>query len=1185
MISLRRISLGGGWRYLMESVAVGDGTAERPSSLAAYYAASGTPPGRFLGAGLADLGGGRGIEPGTEVSASQLEAMLATMSDPLTGEPVGATPKAPRGGAPVAGFDLTFSVPKSVSVAWALADAETRSAIEDCHREAVAVVLAYAERHVFRSRSGANGIVEEAITGVVATAFTHWTSRADDPQLHDHVVVWNRAKSVSDGVWRTLDSRALFKATTLLSELHQGVLTDLLTARLGVGWEARDRRHSTRHRHEIAGVPEALMATFSKRATQVAGEEEQLVAAFVAAHGRHPSASEAMRLRQRATVATREKKTHRSLDELAGAWRDQAAAHIRGDQVAFVESLRGRNDTAPLRADDLGPELISNAARAVVEAVSERQATFGHHHVAAEAHRVLQEVRFVAPEERVAAAERITAVALERCLALTPPVLHHTPADFLAPDGSSRLRPRSRMVWTTQAVLDAEERLLDAARRTSGPTVSEATVARVTRETLPGKDHGVSLDQAVAVEAVACSGRSLDVLVGPAGTGKTTTMAALRAAWEAEHGPGSVIGLAPSAAAAEVLGDELGIATENTAKWLVEHRRLPELVARRARLQASLPHRHPSPSRATKLAAALAELDRAIADRRLRSGQLVIVDEASLAGTFVLDEIAAAARDAGAKVLLVGDPAQLSAVDAGGAFGLLVAERGGSAPMLESVRRFEASWEAEASVALRAGRHAAIDAYAANGRIFSSTDREALLDQLHEAWRADEEAGLESLMIAPDTVTVAELNRRARQARVEGGQVKPDGVRIADGQIAGVGDVVVTRKNDRLLATGARWVKNGDRWVVTSTRRDGSLVVRRAKGGGELRLPAEYVAQHVELGYAQSAHRAQGRTVDTAHALVDATTTREVLYVASSRGRQANRLYVDLAADPDPATSHDGLVQERSARDVLLAVLDHVGAERSAHETLRDALADAERLGTLLAEHQVLAQAAQAERVARLLQRGGLDAAALDEVRRSPAHGALLAALRRAEASGLDVEAALPRLVAERGFDDAGDIAAVLHSRVERWARTSGARRDDAHRFIAGLVPHVLGVSDAELARALDERVAAMERRARELAESAVAEGAPWVQRLGAPPHDPRRRGAWWEAVATVAAYRELWAIDHDEPLGPPPPATHAEELEHRERAAEAARRAVGLGRERPPWSSRSPSRPATEPGRRGPTL
>jgi ATP-dependent exoDNAse (exonuclease V) alpha subunit len=170
----------------------------------------------------------------------------------------------------------------------------------------------------------------------------------------------------------------------------------------------------------------------------------------------------------------------------------------------------------------------------------------------------------------------------------------HTPARYLRSDGTSRLHPASRIAYTTQALLDAETRLLDVGRTTTGPAVGVSTVAAVTDANLPGRDYTPSTDQAVAVERIATSGRVLDVLVGPAGTGKTSTMAALRAAWETEHGEGSVIGLAPSAAAAEVLGDELGIDTENTAKWLTEWRRIPELAARRDRAATQLA-RHPHP--------------------------------------------------------------------------------------------------------------------------------------------------------------------------------------------------------------------------------------------------------------------------------------------------------------------------------------------------------------------------------------------------------------------------------------------------------------------------------------------------------------------------------------------------------------------------------------------------------------
>jgi len=1160
VISIRRISLGGGYRYLMESVAAGDGAADRSNGLARYYASSGTPPGVFLGAGLAELNGGRGVAVGSLVAEEHLEAMLAGMADPVTGEPVGSTPRAPRGGVPVAGFDLTFSPSKSVSVAWALADEGTKAVIYECHRRAVAYVLGWAEREVFRSRSGANGIVEEDVTGVVAAAFTHWSSRADDPQLHDHVVVWNRARSVSDGKWRTLDSRSIFKATTTLSELHQGVLSDLLTEALGVGWEARGRRHSTTPRYEIEGVPEALMAQFSKRADQIAEHKEHLRARFAATHGRAATRVEDMRLHQQATLATRPGKSHRSLAELTDSWREEAAGYLGAEQVAWVTSLKDRNDLPLLRADDLADPILEDAADAVLESVAERHATYSRQNLLAEAHRILHGVRFASPDDRVAIADRITTLAVGHSLVLTPPAMCHTPDRYIRGDGTSRLHPESHIAYTTQGILDAEARLLDAGRSTTGPVLSVATVAAVAEANLPGRTYAPSVDQALAVEKIATSGRVVDVLVGPAGTGKTSTMAALRAAWESEHGEGSVIGLAPSAVAAEVLGLELGIDTENTAKWLTEHRRIPDLVAHRERLATQLArHSPPLSAGGTKLREQLRAAEQAVEDRRLRSGQLVIVDEASLAGTFSLDELVSAAKDAGAKVLLVGDWAQLSAVEAGGTFSLLVSDRGDLAPELSDVRRFTSEWEKTASVELRLGREPAIDAYETHGRV-TGGKRAEMLDRLYAAWKADIDAGRSSLMIASDSATVAELNHRARADRVTGGIVAGEGLAIAGNQVAGVGDEVVTRANNRLLTTGRRWVKNGDRFVVTATNDDGSMAVRRAGGAGEVVLPADYVAAHVELAYATTAHRAQGRTVDTAHAIISPTTTREVLYVAATRGRQSNQIYVDTAYDPDPQTSHDEMTEPQSATDVLVGVLANEGADVSAHETMRRAAHQADDFTTLAGEYQTLARVAQAERWDALLERCGLDGEQLDQVRASEAHGPLLAALRDAEARGLDVDEAVPELVAARSFADAEDPAAVLHGRVDRWAAAAGSKRQAAKHLIAGLIPRAAGVADPDMARALDERDQAMERRARELASEAIERGQVWVRRLGAPPSDPAMRDAWFRSVSTVAAYRERWGIGADHrPLGPESAVKTIEAVGHRKRAQAAVERALRL--------------------------
>jgi len=954
VISIRRISLGGGFRYLMESVAVGDGRPDPPLPLAAYYAASGTPPGRYLGGGLPDLGGGTGVAVGSAVSEEHLRRMLGDLADPITGEPVGRRPNASAKQRPVAGFDLTFSPPKSVSVLWALADPDTQAVIYDCHRRAVAAVLAYAERAVFKSRSGTDGCVEEDLRGVIATAFTHWESRAGDPQLHDHVVVWNRACSASDGRWRTLDSRALFKATVALSKLHNGVLADLLTEALGVGWEPRSRHHSDRPRFEIVGVDERLMAEFSRRAQQVGQAKDQLVERFVADHGRAPTDTEVLKLRQVATLATRPDKVHRSLREMTSDWRERAEGHLGPEarQTGWAAGINGRNDLPRLRCADLDDGVVSDAAAQVLEDVSARRATFSRHNLAAEAAEVLEGVRFTSPDERIAAVDRVTALALDRSISLAAPVLCHTPAAYLRPDGSSRLDPESRKLYTTHATLDAEARLLDAADDLSAPLVPPGTAPALPQAAGSSTaQRTLAPDQALAVDQIAGSGRVLDVLVGPAGSGKSTAMAALRAVWEDTQGPGSVVGLAPSAAAAQVLADELGIPCENTAKWLTEHRRLPELAALRERTAVAL-LRHPWPDSpgALRLRRQLKDMGDAVNARRLHPGQLVIVDEASLAPTRDLDELVTAARAAGAKVLLVGDWAQLGAVGAGGALGLLARQRGDLAPQLGVVRRFAEDWEAHASLQLRSGDTEAVTTYDDHGRV-AGGDSEEMLDAVYRAWKADAAAGLDSLMIAADRASVDALNARARAELVATGTVSA----ADDGHPFGVGDRVVTRRNDRrLVATDGAWVRNGDTWTVESVGPSGSLTLRRAAGDGRAVVTPDYVQDHVELAYATTVHRAQGRTVDTAHALVTPATSREGLYVAATRGRLDNRLYVDTAWDPDPATGHEGK-DRLQPTEVLAGILADTSSESSAHEVYQRNLEASTSVRRLAAEYETIA--------------------------------------------------------------------------------------------------------------------------------------------------------------------------------------------------------------------------------------
>ncbi|HUP70805.1 MAG TPA: MobF family relaxase [Acidimicrobiales bacterium] len=227
--------------------------------------------------------------PGWRVSATEVARYAATQA-----------PKARR-----PGYDLAFRPPKSVSVAWALGDEQIREAIREAHREAVAAALVYLEDQAASARSGHNR-ARVATDGYVAAAFDHRTSRADDPLLHTHVVVANLTR-LPDGTWRALDSRGIFRHARTAGFLYQAELRHLLSTRLGVAWEPVRNGWA-----DIAGVPAALVAMFSKRRADI----EAAVA---------ESGASSARAYQAATLATRPRKEHDGgVMSLEDRWRAEA---------------------------------------------------------------------------------------------------------------------------------------------------------------------------------------------------------------------------------------------------------------------------------------------------------------------------------------------------------------------------------------------------------------------------------------------------------------------------------------------------------------------------------------------------------------------------------------------------------------------------------------------------------------------------------------------------------------------------------------------------------------------------------------------------------------------------------------------------------------------------------------------
>ena len=902
-MSMRKMSAGSGYRYLLDSVAKGD-----LGGGLSYYTAAGTPPGRWLGTGLRALEDGPRL--GTRVGDDELRLLFGEGRHPRTGAALGRAYPQYREGAgrrAVAGFDLTFSVPKSVSVLWGVSPVPVQRRIWEAHHRAIVDVLDLVEREVAATRIGTDGVRQVEVSGIIAAGFDHYDSRAGDPQLHTHVVISNKVRTTGDGRWRALDSRPIHAATVALSEHYNAVLADHLTTTLGVGWELRDRGHDRTPAMEIIGVPEEMLAAFSSRTSAIEVEKDRLVADYLAAHGRRPSARVMIRLRQAATLATRPDKVLASLADLTEGWRHRARTLLQEDPGEWTRRLLdrfGRQGPVEHVVGAVGEEQL---AAQVVESVGERRATWTHWNLHAEASRRLRTRRFPTARAREEVVAAVVAAAEAMSVSLDAPEIGPVPEQMRRADGTSQLRPRNATRYTAQALLDAEGRLLEHAAATDGPTVA-AAVAETGAVLGDGAGRTLGVDQAAAVVDVATSGRRVDLLVGPAGTGKTTALTALRRIWEAQHGVGSVIALAPSAAAANVLAEGLGIATENTAKWLHDR-------------------------------------------NTLQAGQLVIVDEASLAGTHTLDRIAGQAAEADAKVLLVGDAAQLAAVDAGGAFHLLTSSRPDH-PSLVDVRRFTERWEADATLRLRDGNPTVLDDYLANDRIRSGATEE-MVKAAHDAWRRDLRDGNESLLIAPTRELVTELNRVARAARQVEGAPAAGGpeVELRDGTVCSIGDRIISRKNDRKLTAGTRWVRNGDRWTVAAVHPDGSLTATPPAGGPTVVLPASYAAAHVQLGYATTIHQAQGRTVDTAHIIITPTTSREQLYVAMTRGRHANTVHV--TTDSPAAEAHTD--DRREGLGILRDILARTDRDRSAHATMREGQDQTASFRQLTAEYEAIA--------------------------------------------------------------------------------------------------------------------------------------------------------------------------------------------------------------------------------------
>ncbi len=697
-MGMHKLLAGDGYAYLTRQVAAGDGRVGARESLVAYYEATGTPPGRWVGAGLRGLGDdGARVRAGDLVPEAGMVAVFRDGHDPLTGQPLGR-PYTDLRTRPVVGYDLTFTVPKSAAVVWALGDERTRAGVLADHHAAVSQALTFVEDQVVRTRVGAAGLRQVRTQGMVAAAFDHWDTRAGDPGLHTHVVLANKVQG-PDGVWRALDGKTVHAATVTVSELYDGLLADELHRRLGVTWSHRARGADRNDAFEIDGIDDTLIRAFSSRADQIHEAELDWTQDFRDKRGRGPSRVETIHAREYLTRATRPAKVLRPLAELFTAWANRARELTGTEPHDLAARALSGDYQRGLRAADVGPVVREAFVAQMLDDAAERRSVWSEWNLGAAAARVTKTLRMSSPRQRRQLLAELTKDAAARCVHL----------DESREPATRRI---GESMYTSVELLAAERVVIDAAdREVAFGHLCSGLVRWL--DTDPPVLHELAGDQRDAVRAIVGSSRALDVLVGPAGTGKTTTLATLGQVWLT--GGARVVGLAPSASAAHTLQQALKVPCHTTAKWLYETvgegadqrtrrfvaglREERDLTARGVRDDAG-------PERARRV---WWDAHEAQEPWRLSSGDLVVVDEASLADTRSLAELISQAQAADAKVLLVGDQLQRGSVGAGGAFGML-ARRGPTAE-LTSLWRFSQPWEARASLELRRGHPAALDAY------------------------------------------------------------------------------------------------------------------------------------------------------------------------------------------------------------------------------------------------------------------------------------------------------------------------------------------------------------------------------------------------------------------------------------------------------------------------------------------
>jgi conjugative relaxase-like TrwC/TraI family protein len=784
----------------------------------------------------------------TPLSGDAYEAWVAGI-DPDIGEARG---RLRTDGHAVRFVEVVVNGPKSWSLAAEL-HPDVAAAYEAAQDRAARQIVGWLGAHA-TTRVGPRGAqVAVPVEKLDAAVIRHYTSRAGDPHRHLHLQV--NARVFAAGRWRGLDTVAFRDSIAAMNGIgHAAVACD---PRFRAALAAHG--YTLTPEGEITELAEYI-GPFSKRAAQIGAQLDRYEVQWRAEHpGEEPGPALRRAWDARAWAEDRpDKVVPRDGQQVHGRWLDE------------LHGLGYRDADRPVQLALALPAAIDRDAAAVevIARLGAARSAWNAADLRGEAEQLLARAGVIAePAVRGELAEDLTARAFALCVPLRGDVPEHVRA------------------LTSQHVLDVEADLVTrlAARGAHDPRPIEPVTI------------GEELDAGQRAAVTVLAGDApLAVIEGPAGAGKTTTLAAVRDALDRQDR--RLLVVTPTRKAAQVAAVETGVAA-GSAAWLAYQYgwRWDETGAwsRLARGGADPVTGRPcnGPSEAASL----------------RAGDVLLVDEAGMLDQDTARALVSIADEAGARLALVGDRRQLPAVGRGGVLDLACRWANPDAHInLDTVHRFVQVVDgatvpddqyAALSLAMRNGDDpsAVFDALHGRAQIaLHASDAErttALADQVV----AERVGGAAPAVVVDTREQAGMLNAAIRDRLVTAGTVDDrHATETSDGQRIGVGDVVVTRRNDTGLG-----VANREAWTVTAVHRDGRLTIT-ADDRRRRELPAEYVRAYVELGYAVTSYGAQGDTTHTAHLLLTDHTSAATAYVAMTRGKRANTAHL-VAADHDAA--------------------------------------------------------------------------------------------------------------------------------------------------------------------------------------------------------------------------------------------------------------------------------------------